>query len=180
MSSSTGSQPRQPSDPYRVRLLRSEDRGPIEAILRATKVFSAEEVQVALELLDEGLAHPDTPDAYRFLVAITPAGVLAGYACYGSTPDLPGTYDLYWIAVDPALHGHGIGKILIHAVEDIITSERGDRVVVETSSRDDYIPTRAFYTHTGYTEESRDKDYYSTGDDKVTYVKRIEQPPASE
>jgi ribosomal protein S18 acetylase RimI-like enzyme len=159
-----------------VRPLRPEDRDPIERILRATNVFSEEEVDVALELVDEGLAQPDGPDPYRFVVAETPGGEVAGYACYGSTPDLPGTFDLYWIAVDPALHGLGIGKILISAVEDIIVREGGGRVVVETSSRDDYGPTRAFYRQTGYSEESRDKDFYSPGDDKVTYVKRLEPP----
>lgn len=134
---------------------------------------------MALELVDEGLARPDQPDAYRLVVAETPHGEVAGYACYGSTPGSPGTYDLYWIAVDPALHGLGIGKLLISAVERIIAGEGGRRVVIETSSRGDYVPTRAFYCRTGYVEESRERDFYSPGDDKVTYVKRLEPPVQS-
>jgi ribosomal protein S18 acetylase RimI-like enzyme len=175
MNSSTASTQQPASGAYRVRALRPDDREPIERILRHTGVFSEEEVQVALELIDEGLAEPEARDAYRFVVAEAPDGRLAGYACYGSTPGMPGTYDLYWIAVEPALHGQGIGKILIYTVEEIVAHEGGDRIVVETSSRKDYTPTRAFYDHSGYNVESQEKDYYSPGDDKVVYVKRLEQ-----
>ena len=137
-------------------------------------MFSEPEVLVALELIDEGVERPDEPDAYRFVVAESAEGAISGYACYGSTPNLPATYDLYWIAVDPALHGQGIGKLLIERVEAILATEGGGLVVVETSSRDDYVPTRAFYLRCGYVEQSRTKDYYGARDDKVVYVKRLE------
>jgi ribosomal protein S18 acetylase RimI-like enzyme len=163
---------------WRVRLLRPDDRESIERILRAARVFSEQEVQVALELIDEGLATPHVPDAYRFVVAEAPDGAVAGYACYGSTPGMPGTFDLYWIAVEPALQGQGVGKILISAVEDVVAREGAARIVVETSSREDYEPTRAFYDKSGYALENREADFYSPGDDKVTYVKRLDDPPA--
>ncbi len=42
-------------------------------------------------------------------------GRLAGWICWGPTPCTLGTYDLYWMAVDPALHGGGIGTALLRA-----------------------------------------------------------------
>ena len=40
-------------------------------------------------------------------------GKLAGWICWGPTPCTLGTYDLYWMAVDPALQGSGIGTALV-------------------------------------------------------------------
>jgi ribosomal protein S18 acetylase RimI-like enzyme len=162
------------SGPVQLRELRPADRDSLERILRATGVFSEEEVEVALEVLDETLELPDVPDAYRTVVAELADGKVAGYATFGSTPNLERTYDLYWIAVDPALHGKGVGRVLIQDVEATLASEGGGVVVVETSGRDDYVPTRAFYRQTGYIESHREKDHYGPGDDKVVYVKELE------
>ena len=35
-----------------------------------------------------------------------------GYYCIGPTPATEGTFDLYWIAVEPSLHGRGVGSAL--------------------------------------------------------------------
>ena len=42
---------------------------------------------------------------------------LVGYACWGPTPGTQGTYDLYWIVVDPTWQGKGVGTQLLDAVE---------------------------------------------------------------
>ena len=46
-------------------------------------------------------------------------------------------------------------------------------MAVETSSRENYAPTRSFYRGRGYEEEARVRDYYAMGDDKVILVKRF-------
>jgi hypothetical protein len=46
-------------------------------------------------------------------------------------------------------------------------------VVVETSSRADYAPTRAFYEHRGYTRAATIPGYYAPGDDLVVYTKDL-------
>src|SRR5947199_196502 len=72
-------------------------RAPLERLTRATGLFHPEEVALAVELLDESLAGDDD---YRFLGAYADDD-LVGYACWGPTPGTQGTYDLYWIVVDP-------------------------------------------------------------------------------
>ena len=122
-------------------------------------------------------ATPDTPrptpDDYTFVGAFTAAGVLVGYACYGPTPATDRTYDLYWIAVDPAAQGSGGGTLLLDEVERRLRDARGRLIVVETSSRAEYDATRRFYTARGYDEAARVGHFYAPGDDRVIYTKRL-------
>jgi hypothetical protein len=46
-------------------------------------------------------------------------------------------------------------------------------MIVETSSRDDYAPTRRFYNKRGYEEAARLRDFYAPGDDRVVLSKRM-------
>jgi ribosomal protein S18 acetylase RimI-like enzyme len=112
------------------------------------------------------------PD-YSFVGVFTDDGHLLGYACYGPTPDTDRTYDLYWIAVDPTVHGSGAGTRLLAEVERRLREARGRMLVVETSSRDEYDATRGFYTARGYQEAARVGHFYAPGDDRVIYTKRL-------
>ena len=78
----------------RVGPLQPSHRSRIEAIIRATSVFSDAEVQVALEVFDAA-------DDYEFLGAFD-GDTLVGYTCFGATPATDRTFDIYWIAVHPA------------------------------------------------------------------------------
>ena len=143
----------------------------VAEILRASRVFSREEIDVALELFDEGIG--DRGPDYLFLGAFTPEDILVGYACWGPTPATDRTWDLYWIAVDPALQGAGIGTILLEEVERRLVGQHARLLVVETSSRSDYAATRGFYGRRGYTEAARVRDFYAPGDDRIMFVKRF-------
>jgi ribosomal protein S18 acetylase RimI-like enzyme len=147
------------------------DREGLERIIRATGVFSEEEVQIALELIDAVLTRPGQRD-YIIRVYADGEGV-QGYYCVGPTPATESTYDLYWIAVDPGRHGRGVGTALQDHAEDLIRSCGGRLVIAETSSRPHYENTRMFYCKRGYTELSRIRDYYRRGDDLVVYGKYL-------
>jgi GNAT superfamily N-acetyltransferase len=150
-----------------LRELRASDRAPLERILRATRVFQEHEIAVALELIDAG------PEAgYRFLIAAVGDDV-AGYACFGATPCTEGTWDLYWIAVDPARHGERIGYALMKSVEDSIRAVGGRLIIIETASKPAYDKTRAFYLRYGCAEVARVPDFYAVQDDKVVYALRL-------
>jgi ribosomal protein S18 acetylase RimI-like enzyme len=153
--------------PIEVRDLRASDRAPLEAILRATNVFQEHEIAIALELIDA----PSTA-GYRFFVAEV-GGMVAGYACFGETPCTQGTWDLYWIAVDPVRHGRGIGQLLMRATEDAIRARNGRLVIIETASKPIYEPTRAFYLRYGCKEVARVPDFYAPGDDKIIYARNL-------
>ncbi len=156
------------------------DRPRLVELLRASVAFSADEVDVALDMFDEwcdagdGLAGVD--DAlcdYDFVGAYDEAGRLTGYACAGPTPSTEGTFDMYWLAVDPAAQGGGIGRCLLHRVETLVAEQGGRLVLVETSSRPDYAPAREFYARNGYVEAARVRDFYAPADDRIMLTTRL-------
>lgn len=154
--------------------LSAVDRPRIAEILRRSRVFSKEEVAVALELFDETIVDRGNPQSsYLFLGAFSPEDVLVGYACWGPTPATDRTWDLYWIAVDTALQGAGIGTILLEEVERRLLGQHARMLIAETSSRSDYAATHGFYRRRGYTEVARVRDFYATGDDRIIFVKRF-------
>ncbi|MCX7786595.1 MAG: GNAT family N-acetyltransferase [Spirochaetes bacterium] len=154
----------------RIRPTTGEDRSSILEILHRTGMFTAEEIEVARELIDAWLNNPAQKD--YILYTAEREGQVVGYVCYGPTPATEGTFDLYWIAVDPQFQGSGIGKQLLFFIEEAIRKARGRLIVIETSSQEKYSPTRTFYERNGYTLEARIKDFYREGDDRLIYVKR--------
>jgi ribosomal protein S18 acetylase RimI-like enzyme len=171
-----------------LRELRAADREPLAALLRATAAFTDEEIGVALELIDEGLAAgTEQPEDYRFFVAELaergasgapgPARVV-GYVCYGRTPLSDGVFDVYWIAVDPKSQGRGVGQALLRAVEGDVRRLGGRTILIETGGKPSYAPTRAFYDRAGYVEIARIPDFFRVGDDKVIYSRRVDGSPS--
>jgi ribosomal protein S18 acetylase RimI-like enzyme len=164
-SSRGSSKPRSGASAASLRPLSRADRAPIERILRESGAFREDEIAVALELVDAPVE-----EGYRFLVAEV-GGEVAGYACFGATPMTRGTWDLYWIAVDPRRQRGGIGRALLRAAEEAVRREGGRQLLVETAGKESYAPTRAMYSACGYREVARVPDFYEEGDDKVIYVK---------
>jgi ribosomal protein S18 acetylase RimI-like enzyme len=144
-------------------------RARLESLVRGTGLFREAEIRTAVELLDEAL---DGDDDYRFLGAFD-GDELVGYACFGPTPDTLGTFDLYWIAVERSRQGTGIGTQLVSAVEHQLSADGCRLIVVETSSRAEYEPTRAFYEARGYSRSATIAGYYAPSDDLVIYVKDL-------
>lgn len=152
--------------------LEPRHRARLASLLEQTAEFTPDDVKVALELIDEGLAHPDDPDGYRFIVD-EEGGELRGYVCFGPTPMTRGCFDLYWIAVDDELRGAGVGRRLLEATEQRIRASGGRLLRVETAGLDDYAATRAFYERTGFTVAARIEDFYWEGNDLVIFTKRF-------
>lgn len=155
----------------KIRPARPEDRERIHEILVGVAIFTDEEVRIAAELVDESFDQPEKGD-YIVHVAEDQSGI-QGYVCYGPTPLTEGVFDLYWIAVDPRLQGHGFGQVLLKFVENEIRRQRGRMLLIETSSKESYGATLRFYERSGYEEISRIKDFYRIEDDKIVYCKRL-------
>lgn len=150
------------------------DRDALAGLLTATGFFNREEVEVALELVDDRLRHA-AASHYRFLVAEL-AGEVVGYACWGPIPGTAESADLYWIAVDPRHQGRGAGAALLSGCEARIAAEGRSRVYVETAGRPQYEPTRGFYRRCGYGLAAELPDFYARGDAKVVFLKVLPLP----
>jgi GNAT superfamily N-acetyltransferase len=95
------------------------ERDAIAQVTQAAGVFHAHELTTPLELFD-GYVHDPVVSGYSFLSA-RDDGRVVGYACYGPTPLTEGTFDLYWIVVEPAAQGQGIGRAVFERVLNEIT-----------------------------------------------------------
>ena len=151
-----------------LRPLSVADRRRIEEITRAVSVFRDDEVPVALEVFDGAVA--GSPDYVALGATVDER--LVGWICWGPTPCTLGTYDLYWMAVDPAAQAVGIGTALLREMEGRLAGS-ARLIVVETAGRPDYRPTRAFYEARGYRKASVIPDFYAPGDDQVVYLKAL-------
>jgi D-alanine-D-alanine ligase len=149
-----------------------KDGAQIHAITANSTVFNQEEVECVDELWQEYLNQGPERSGYYFLVEKEAERVL-GYACYGPRSLTSGTYDLYWIAVDPTARRGGVGRGLLAASEQAIRKLGGRLLVLETSGLSTYEPTRNFYLSTGYTLEATLKDFYRDGDDLVFFTKHL-------
>lgn len=156
----------------RLRPLTPADRSRVEAITRSVGLFWDHEVPIALEVFDEatGAGPSGTVDPDYESAGTQVEGRLTGWAVWGPRPGEPTTFDLYWIVVDAAARGGGIGSALMEEVERRIAG-RAAKLVVETSGRADYEPTRRFYRRLGFRQVALIPDVYAPGDDQVVFDK---------
>jgi D-alanine-D-alanine ligase len=149
--------------------VRPEDTQRVGRLVDITGFFNADEVEVAMELVDTYLNIGEA-SGYRFIFA-EKEGRLAGYTCYGPIACTATSYDLYWIAVHPDFQGGGLGRILLTATEQKTREAGGTRMYAETSQRAQYESTRSFYEHNGFQIASVLEDFYAPGDGRATYCK---------
>jgi D-alanine-D-alanine ligase len=148
-----------------------EDRESVRRLVDSTGVFSPVEIDVAVELVDDRINRGQQSD-YHFVFA-DQGGRTVGYTCYGPIALTAASFDLYWIAVDKAMHGRSIGRLLLERTEELVRAAGGRQLYIETSNRQQYAPTRGFYLRCGYPQVALLKDFYATGDDKVIYARDL-------
>ena len=153
--------------------VRPEDADAVRKLVGDTGFFSAEETDVAVELVDEALEKGAAVSGYEFMFAEDEGGAMQGYVCYGPIPATLSSYDLYWIAVAPAQQRAGLGGRLIRKAEKEAVSRGAEQMFVDTSGRAQYEPTRRFYERSGYTKAAVLDNFYGPNDAKVIYSRKL-------
>ncbi|HXO21366.1 MAG TPA: GNAT family N-acetyltransferase [Thermoanaerobaculia bacterium] len=153
-----------------IRPLEPQDRRRILEIVVAAGNFTPAEIATAMEVVDEALAGDDD---YAVFVLEDDGRRVAGYECHGPTPLTDGTWDLYWIAVDPECQGSGFGRALLDFAEREVEARGGRLLLIETSSQESYGATIRFYERSGYPLVARIKNFYRPGDDKLIFAKEL-------
>jgi GNAT superfamily N-acetyltransferase len=133
--------------------------GEADALLRAT-----------LDALHEGSLGLD----HEVRVWVDPADdVPAGWVYFSPHDPVERVWQLWWIGVDPARHGEGIGDGLLRFVESHVAGTGGRVLAIETSSLSGLERARRFYADHEYTLRDVTPDAYGLGDDKLTFVKSL-------
>lgn len=95
---------------------------------------------------------------------------------------IEGTYHSYgisWTYLERESRHRGYGRLMLESLLNIIESEGGRRVFVNTSDYVDpdegdiYRDAREAYQAVGFIEELRHNDFYDEGEAQITYGKRL-------
>lgn len=157
-----------------IRPLQAKDLDTIRTILEGGQMFREDEIDVAMEVLDEYLEEPQVSDYWSY-VAVDDQDQVRGFTVIGPNPMTIGTYDLYWIAVDESHQRKGIGRALLTHAEEQVRNRNGRLIIAETSSKPTYLRTRNFYKQHGYSELAHIRDYYNVGDDLIIFGKYLKE-----
>jgi len=157
----------------KVRSLVEKDRARLLSMLIRTRAFTSAEIDVAMELIDSVLKDP-TQDDYQIHCLVDDQDQVIGYLCYGPTPMTEGTFDLYWIAVDPDFQEKGAGSRLLSFLEEVVKAKGGRLILADTSTIPQYEKTQGFYLRNGFKEVARVPDYYYPGNDRVTFCRKVD------
>ena len=164
------SQSRQSKVQWRTEV-RECDEAKIRELVSACANFRAEEVEIACELVREGL-QKGAASGYEFLF-LEEAGRLLGYSCWGAIPGTFDSFDLYWIAIHPDYQNAGWGTLIWQETLLQVAQKKGRWLYAETSGRQDYQTTRQFYERQDARLVARLEDFYAIGDDKLIYCHPI-------
>ncbi len=154
-----------------IRLAKPEDETIVLDIIERTGFFRPVEIDIAREVFTEA-AHNKPGCSYQSYVAEL-NGKVIGWVCFGETPCTLGTFDIYWIAVEPTLQRQGAGKFMLEFSENEIKKQNGRLAVVETSGMKRYESTQKFYEKNNYDLAAKIPNFYAPGDDKLIYIKTL-------
>ena len=147
------------------------DRAGMLGVIAATKLFREDELGEMEQMLDTYLE--GTAGDEQFWAVAFASGTPAGVAYYAQERMTSGTWNLYFIGVDPRVQGKGYGRALVCFVEEALAA-RGERLLlVETSGLATFEATRTFYRKCGYEEEARVREFYRAGEDKIIFRKLL-------
>jgi ribosomal protein S18 acetylase RimI-like enzyme len=156
----------------KIRPLLEKDRAKLLSVLIKTRAFTSAEIDVAMELIDIVLKDQVQKD-YQIDCMVDDQDLAIGYICHGPTPMAQGTFDLYWIAVDPDFQEQGAGSKLVGFLEEGVKARGGRMILADTSTVPQYEKTQRFYVKNRFQQVARIPDYYQPGNDRITFCRRL-------
>lgn len=153
------------------------DIAAIIGVAVASGLFPADEVEPLREAIEAVLAGRQGPDHQIALWAEEPDGPPVGVVYYGPDSMTDRKWDLWMIAVTASHQGRGVGGHLLRYTEARVREGDGRLLLIETSSLPKFELTRAFYVRHSYREVARIPDFYTDGDSKVIFAKRLAPEP---
>ncbi len=151
--------------------VKDTDAEAVRNIVASTGFFETapDEIDVAVELVEEALVKGCDESGYHFIFAEDAAGRVVSYTCFGPIPCTVSSYDLYWIATHNDCRGKGFGAHVMAKTIEAVKNMGGSKLVLNTSGQDMYKPTQGFYHKCGFELEAILKNYYAKGDDCLIF-----------
>ena len=156
-----------------VRPVVPADTQALVALSVSSGLFKPEKTEAVQWMLDE---YQSSNSAQGQMVVFEKQGALLGVAYYAPRPFADRVWELLMIAVNEADQRQGIGSTLLKAVENAVQGLQGRLLLIETSDQTGFERTRLFYRKHGYSQVALIPDYFTDGDGKVSFVKRLQDP----
>lgn len=160
-----------------IRLIVSDDRDKIIALIEAIGLFEPDEIADVAHMLSERFSntstHRDTHRDMWFVDDESDNFVSVAYVAPERMTE--GTWNLYLIAVHPRYQKQGRGAFLLNYVEQALVERQARLLLVETLALDEFDYVRKFYQKNGFEEEARIREFYAAGADKVIFWKALAQ-----
>ena len=152
-----------------IRMVTQSDISDLKKVLDTIDLFPSEMLD---EMISDYLHNPETDEIW---FTETNSGTPISIGFCAPEKLTKGTYNLYALGVRSDIQSRGTGSRMMTFIENHL-AEQGHRIlIIDTSGSDEYLDTRKFYEHLGYTKEASIRDFWSEGDDKVTYWKRLNE-----
>ncbi len=148
------------------RTVRESDPEAVREIVKSTGFFDAvpTEIECAVSDVRDTLEQGEEKSGSWYLF-LERDGKTLGFASYGGPVECTDRlFYMYWIAVHGDTRGKGYGKLLMREILGDIKARGARKVVLQTSGREQYVPTRMFYLACGFKQEAEIADYYQAGD----------------
>ncbi|MGE5675296.1 MAG: GNAT family N-acetyltransferase [Mycobacterium leprae] len=115
---------------------------------------------------------------HQGVVAVDQEGRVVGFVTFAPSPHTPqeGLVEMTWLGVSPEYRRHGVGRLLVAALESECRQAGADVVQVstlaDTVEYEPYAETRAFYRRLGFSDWRVDPGFYD-GDDRLLLRKAL-------
>ena len=154
-----------------IRSVTPADTPALVALSGSSGMFKPEELWAIQGMLDE--YHANVTSSGHQMSAYDEGPELVGMAYFVPKEFTDRVWELLMIGVDAPRHRQGVGSQLLEAVEKAVRAADGRLLLIETSDKASFERTRQFYRKHGYSEVAHIPDYFTDGDGKVSFIKRV-------
>lgn len=156
---------------FTIRPVYPVDTPSLVVLSGSSGLFKTEELGAIQEMLDD--YHATKVGSGHRILTYDEGGALLGIVYFCPKEFTDRVWELLMIAVDASRHRQAIGSQMLHAVENAVRNENGRLLLIETSDKSSFERTRQFYRKHGYSEVAHIPDYFSDGDGKASFIKRM-------
>jgi ribosomal protein S18 acetylase RimI-like enzyme len=151
----------------KIRAVTREDIDQLKKVIDSSELFPSEYLD---EMISDYLNNLETKDIwFTYIDDKIPKAI--GYCVPEKLTE--GTYNLLAIGVLKESQGKGIASDMMKHIELSLKQNGGRILIVETSSDDAQFAARNFYNKIGYTQEAVIRDFWTDGEDKIVFWKKL-------
>jgi ribosomal protein S18 acetylase RimI-like enzyme len=151
-----------------IRKIVREDIADLKAVLDSIELFPSEMLE---DMISDYFENKDSEDIWFTASGDDRKPISIAYCAPEKLTE--GTYNLYAIGVKKSIQGKGVGAKMMQYIEELLRNQGHRILIVETSGTAEMNLTRQFYEQLQYTKEAVIRDFWSEGDDKVVYWKKL-------